>query len=160
MSFPYSNLFAPLYTIWPATDTEDFLTRINQVHTILATAINTRDISLYVPELTPNGQLFYPKASGTELRPAYRTLVTSAGITAAGTTAVAHNIVSLGNFIVTRVYGTLFNNNTAAPVFVPIPQAAPDDVAITVDGTNVNIIAATGTYNGWSAIVVLEIMEA
>ena len=90
-------------------------------------------------------------------RGGFRTTYYFPAITAPGTTSLAHNLGSLTNFTFTHIYGTL--NLNSGPLFCGIPQGAPDDVEITVDGTNVNIIAATGTYNGASAIVVLEYLK-
>jgi len=161
MTAPYESVFTILANTWVDSESPDFTQRLNQVITLLAIAINQREIAQYYDVETSSGQLFFPNTTEpTELRSGLRKLVLSTGIAAAGTTSIAHGIASMGSYLVTRVYGTLFNNNTGAPVYVPIPQAFPDDVAITVDGTNVNIIANTATYNTWSAIVVLEYIVA
>jgi hypothetical protein len=153
------NQFVPLYVSWPRGNENDYFVRLNQVYTTLAYAINQREIAQYFLIEVPTGENWYETTTSRNLRAGFRTVYTLSSLTAPGTSTIAHGITNIGNYALTHIYGTMFNNNSGAPLFVPLPQAAPDDVAITVDGTNINLVAATGTYNGYSAIVVLEYVK-
>lgn len=158
------NVFLPQYTTFPSTDTQAaaFNTRLTQVYTATALSLNIREIARYYLTETQTGQKWFSgttSASVSDFRGGFRTVYKTAAIVAPGTTTIAHGLTSIGTYALTDIYGTLFNNNTGAPLFIPLTQAAPDDVAITVDGTNINIIAATATYNTYSAIVVLEYVK-
>lgn len=123
-----------------------------------ANAINLRDISIYDFTPLPTGQswnnaVYLNNKSNSSVVPFRRIYqVTIAGT---ATASVAHGIVGLINC--TRIYGTAAKSDLS--LFIPLPQAAPDDVAITVDQTNINVIAATGTYNGFLATIILEFLE-
>lgn len=164
MTTPQESPFLPLYSTFPASDTQprDLNVRLTQVYTSTASAVNAREIANYLLLEGQTGQIWYPgttATSVTDFRNGYRTVYRAAAIVAPGTTTIAHGLTAIGTYILTKIYGTLYNNNAGAPLFVPLVQAAPDDVALTVDGTNINIIAATATYNTYSAIVVLEYLK-
>lgn len=164
MSSTQESPFLPLYSTFPsaATQPADLNVRMTQIYSSTAIAVNSREIASYLLIERQTGQTWYPGTtanSPTDFRNGYRSVYKIAAIVAPGTTTIAHGLTNIGTYALTKIYGTLYNNNSGAPLFVPLPQAAPDDVALTVDGTNINIIAATATYNTFSAIVVLEYLK-
>jgi hypothetical protein len=163
-AFTPNNPFIPLYSTYPRVDLTpiDFLVRLSQTYTATALAVNAREIASFLKIETPTGQIWDPGTTAVtvnDFRGGYRTVYTAAAIVAPGVTTIPHGLTNIGNYSLTHIYGTLFNNNPGAPLFAPMTQPAPDQVALTVDGTNINIIAGTATYNGFSAIVVLEYLK-
>lgn len=145
--FPY--LTTPVYL---PEDEEQRVIRTTELFNDSNAAVNMREIAFYDPSETPTGQQWLNSIYQNDqpLIPFRR--VYNVTLTAPGVTTFAHGITGL--IFCTRIEGT-----AAAPdrsQFVPLPQATPDDVAITVSQTNITITAATGTYSGYVAVIILE----
>lgn len=119
-------------------------------------AINFREIGIYEPVEYITGQNWFTTGSPTKKRPTYRK-VFSGTIAAPGTTSIPHGLGNISGFTFTKIIGTA--QNAAGTLFIPLPQAAPDDVAITINATNINVIAATATYNNFTFQIILEYLK-
>lgn len=160
MTFQPNNAIAPYLpttVTLPGEDAESLLVRVTLFLNDVAIKVNQREISNYEIVETVTGQSWFTTNINNR-RSTFRKVIQFPALIAAGTTSIAHGLGNVSGFTFTKIYGTA--RNAAGTLFVPLPQAAPDDVMITVDATNVNIIAATATYNGFSAIVVLEFLKS
>jgi hypothetical protein len=119
--------------------------------------LNSKEIGIYEEYEVLTGQTWFNSVDENDKRGVFRKVLKFISLTAAGTTSVAHEIGDISGFTFTRIYGSA--RNTAGTLHVALPQGGPDDVMITIGANNVNIICATGTYNGFSALVVLEYLK-
>ena len=149
-SFLNTNVYLP--------DDEDS-NRIYLTNLLIATArtVNSKEIAIYDIREVITGQAWFNNNSPQNLRGGYRKVVQFPSLTAIGTTSIAHGLGNITGFTFTRVMGTA--RNAAGTLHVALPQGGPDDVMITVDANNVNIICATATYNTFSAQVILEYLK-
>ncbi len=145
--------FLPTSTVLP-NELPELIVRLTHYLNDIAYRINIREISSYEETELLTGQTWFQQTDGRS-RQAYRKVILVPIVAAPGITTVAHGIDSI--FAFTHMYGTL--NLGTVPIYAPIPQAAPDDVAITADGVNIYIEASTATYNGAVGIVVLEYLK-
>lgn len=148
-------------SIYLPEDEEQRVIRTTDLLSQLATAVNLRDIAVYEPFENSTGQSWFSDnvpSTATDKPIPFRKVIVFPSLTAAGTTSVAHGITNL--ILCTKIYGVASDIPVSPAVYptlmIPLPQAAPDDVAVTVDAMNVNIICATATYNGFRALVILE----
>jgi len=135
---------------------EERSVRFRQYFNDLASAVNVRDIGLYVTQTTVNGQLWLPTARpGTNLASTnlvYRQVlrkVVPTGTLTTGANTVAHGITVGATTHFTRIYGVIENPGT---LYVPVPN---DTVLVTVDATNINI-TIPAAYNNFTGNVVVE----
>jgi hypothetical protein len=156
---PNSPFVSP--SIYLPDDDDQRIIRVTDLLSQLANAVNLRDISIYEPFENSTGQSWFSDnltTTSTEKEIPFRQVFVFPNIAAPGTTSVAHNITNLA--FCTKIYGTACNVPVAPALypttFIPLPQPTPDDVAITVDATNINVICATGTYNAFQGLVILE----
>lgn len=122
----------------------------------IAYKVNKRAIASYDPIELVTGEDWF-SIGARERRQTFRKVIQFPNVAGTATTSVAHGLGSLTNFTFTHIYGTL--NLPGTPLFAPIPQGTPDDVAVTIDATNVNITTATGAYNGAYGLVILEYLK-
>lgn len=146
------NSFLPEDYVIPV-EVDQRLVRLRQYFNDLSSAVNARDIGVYVETETICGQTWTPTISATSSsnvtqRQVIRKVVPT-GVLATGANAIAHgiNVTSTTHF--TRIYGVIEN---AGALYVPVPNNA---TTVTVDATNINI-NVPGAYNGYSGNVVLE----
>ena len=125
--------------------------------TYLSQAVNTREISIYDTEEFDTGEIWFNLADFKNPRTTFRKVIIFDSLTAAGTTSVKHGLGDVSRFAFTNIYGTA--RNTAGTLHVALPQGGLDDVMITIDANNVNIICRTATYNTFAALVVLEYLK-
>ena len=119
--------------------------------------INLREVALYDIEELETGQNWFDSADFNNTRNTFRKVILFPSLTAVGTTSVAHELGSIADFTFTKIIGTA--KNAAGTLHVALPQGGPDDVMITINANNVNIICATATYNGFSAQIILEYLK-
>jgi len=119
--------------------------------------LNSKEIGIFEETEVLTGQRWFNTESEDDKRGVFRKVISFSSLTAVGTTSVAHELGDVSGFTFTKIYGTA--KNASGTLHVSLPQGGPDDVMITVDATNVNIICATGTYNTFSALVVLEYLK-
>jgi len=119
--------------------------------------LNSKEIGIFETTELLTGQNWFNPSSEDDKRGAFRKVISFSSLTAIGTTSVAHGLGDVSGFTFTKIYGTA--KNAAGTLHVALPQGGPTNVMITVDANNVNIICATGTYNTFSALVVLEYLK-
>lgn len=156
MNSSQSN-FLPLSTTFPEDD-QAFLIRLTSVYGDIAYRLNLRTIGVFDLAAQQTGESWYSASSSSpnNKRQPFRKIVQINSITGTATTSSPHGI-STNGLIFSRIYGTLNDPNYS--LFAPIPQSGPNDVSITVDATNVNVIASDNTYDGFFAIIVLEYLN-
>lgn len=118
---------------------------------------NLREIGTYETFELITGQRWFNNNNFNDKKSAYRLVVVFPTIAGPGTTSVPHELGDISGFTFTRIYGTA--KNAAGTLHVPLPQASLDNVMITVDANNVNIICGTATYNTFYAQVILEYLK-
>lgn len=131
--------------------------RLREYFNSLSSAVNRRDIGIYVTQETVCGQVWLPTAntaltSGASTNLVYRQVirkVVETGTVTTGANAVAHNVAVTATTHFTRVYGVIENPGT---LYVPVPN---DTVLVTVDATNINLTIPVA-YNNFTGQVVLE----
>jgi len=149
------STFLALYTY--LGDGEDRETNLENTLTNIIFSLNSKEIGIFETEEVVNGQAWFNATDENVKRGNFRKVIAVPTLTAAGTTSVAHELGDISGFTFTSIYGTA--KNAAGTLHVALPQGGPDDVMITIDATNVNVICATGTYNGFSALVILEYLK-
>lgn len=153
---PYNSPFLNT-NIYLSEDDDARDTYMTNLFRDMATRINSKEIGTYENTELVTGQSWFDPNNFQNKRAAFRTVVTFASLTAIGTTSVPHNLGNISLFRFTKILGTA--RNAAGTLHVVLPQGGPDDVMITVDANNVNIICATATYNTFSAQVILEYIK-
>lgn len=123
----------------------------------IAVTVNLKETGIYENYEFQTGQTWFNNNSFTSKRGTFRTVILFPSLTAIGTTSVPHNLGDISAFTFTKIFGTA--RNAAGTLHVALPQGGPDDVMITIDANNVNIICATATYNTFSAQVILEYLK-
>lgn len=158
MTYSPVNSEAPFLpeSIYLPSDPAQLIIRLTQILNAISFRVNLRDIAIFEKAELLTGQSWFSLDQNMK-RQTFRKVILIPVIAAAGTTSVPHGLGNITGFTFTRIQGTA--QNAAGTLFIPLPQATPDDVAITVDATNVNIIAATATYNNFSGLVVLEYLK-
>lgn len=120
-------------------------------------AVNTKESAIYENTELQTPQSWFNNNNITNRRPGYRTVIIFPALVAIGTTSIPHNLGNISRFTFTKILGTA--RNVVGTLHVVLPQGTPDDVMITIDANNVNIICATATYNNFSAQVILEYLK-
>ena len=167
--------FLPINIEWPDPEnTEEFNTALQQAYRSIADYMNWREIGTYLA-VTPSagvvtnvesltGQAWFGSSSPTQSnvqRQTYRKVVNFGTLPNAATTSVAHGIPFDANYTMTKIYGVA--TDPVAFNYLPLPFADPtalaNNIALTADGTNVNVITGINRTNFTRAIVVLEYLK-
>jgi len=147
---------------------KELLVRLYQYINTMSLALNIKDTGLYDTDEYINGQVYFSNPalnSSTAQQPTLRQVVRKVLNWQAnlvnGTTTIPHGIFVTSNTTFTRIYGVA--NNKTAFNYVPLPYAsntANQSIEMYVDATNVYIITASATYNGYNpSYVVLEYLQ-
>jgi hypothetical protein len=107
---------------------------------------------------TITGQTWFTPGDPNKFRYGSRTVVNFGTLPNAGTTSVAHGIVTTSNTVFTRIYGVATDPGTG---YVPIPYAdtGGNHIELNVDTTNVNIVTTVDWTAYTTCYVVLEWVE-
>lgn len=141
-------------SVWLPQDDVQRMIRITELFNQTIDGLSYREIGIYeTTEIVTGQQWNVPASTNQDKRIPFRKVFTTT-IVGSGTRTLAHGITNIINC--TRIFGTAVNSTTAPTTFIPLPQSAPDDVNIVVNQTNILITAATGTYNNYTATVVIE----
>ena len=119
--------------------------------------VNKKDSGIHETVETPTFQSWFNPEDYQSRRDVYRKVILFPSLTAAGTTSVAHGLGDVSGYTFSKICGTA--RNTAGTLHAALPQGGLDDVMITVNANNVNIICRTATYNTFAALVVLEYLK-
>ncbi len=152
MTFAPLNSQAPFLsasTVLPIDKTE-LLTRLTNLFNDYAFKINIREISWYEKTELLTGQSWFT-AINTIKRQPFRVVVEFPVLVDPGTTSVPHNILPFP-VAFTRILATVTNVAGSTATCLAYPE-------IDIDAVNVNINLAAGTFNGASALVVLEYLK-
>jgi len=153
--------FLPLHQVFPKDD-EEFLIKLTNLYTQIATAMNSRDISTYDLQQIANGQQFfstsaYPGSLRSGYRQVYVIPSSSLSLAAGGLASFPHGISVTANTLFTRMYGTAV---TSVPYYIPLPYTdaalATNQVGLYLDGTNIYVQNGSTAETITSGIVVLE----
>lgn len=154
---PNSIAFTVPEIITFSKEHDQFLKQITSVYQSFAKAINGRDISTYDLTEILNGQAF-PGATPQTKKNVYRKIFEFGAIAQGATLALPHGIAPLTQF--TRIYGTCI---TDQPDFRPIPFAdvtlVTNQIMVTLDAVNYNIVNGATAPNILSGILVLEYLK-
>lgn len=152
-----SLAFTVQETVTFSKDQDQFLKQLTSLYEKLARAINARDIALYSELELLNGQTF-PGATPQSNKSVFRKIFPFGAIVAGATLTFAHNIGTFAQF--TRIYGTC---KTALPDYRPIPFASAtlvtDQIEVTVDAANINIVNGATAPNIDNGFIVLEYLK-
>lgn len=153
--------FLPASIVLPK-DPDELLIRLTLYLNDISYRLNTREIGWYeFIELTTGQSWFSDQTQNTITpnirRSAFRKVFSIPNIIM-GANSVPHNLGDISTFTFTDMRGTM--NMGFIPFFCPIPQSSPpDDIALSVDATNVTVTTFSGVYTGGTAIVVLEYLK-
>ena len=145
--------FLPLSIVLPQ-DEDQMRARLITLFNDITFKMNIREIAIYSPVEATTGQQ-WPSTNPSVPRIGFRKTLTVT-LAAPGATTVAHGLPA--GFTIYHIYGVA--KNTPFTLGAVLPQAFPDDVALTWDATNVIITANTATYNGFSATIVIEYLKS
>lgn len=123
----------------------------------IVTVVNSKENGIYEQSEVFTGQSWFSGGNFGNRRATYRTVYNFPTLTAIGTTSIPHNLGNISTFTFTKILGTA--RNAAGTFHVPLPQGGPDNVMITIDANNINIVCATATYNNFSAQIILEYLK-
>lgn len=137
-------------------DPGQLLVKLTSMHTDVANAINTREISIYQEgQAIPTGQQFSVPGSNQQKKTTLRQTYYFGAILAGATLTLAHGITGLVQL--THTYGTCV---TALVDYRPIPYSSTvalnQQISLRVTATDIEIINGAGAPNITSGIVVLE----
>jgi len=135
-------------------DFGQFLLQFTDLYQKLATASNSKDIALYDNNELIDGQQFFGANPQTKHQ-IYRKVVECGALPNAATKPVPHGIAGVsGTWMFTRVYGMA--RNPVAVRFVPLPNVGAQQIALTVDATNINLITIADLSAYTYSVVILE----
>jgi hypothetical protein len=174
---PPNGLFIPTVYLWDVSSIyevdvnsqqfKEIIVRLYQNVASINIAINQKDTGLYDDVEFVNAQKLFPKTRGADgvdgsYRPIYRMTVNFGALPNTATKSVAHGITGIAApWSFTRIYGTA--SDTTAQTYIPIPYASTtalaNNIEITVDATNVNIITAANYSAYDTTYVILEYVK-
>ena len=155
----------PVSTEFPK-EYEKFHEVISLLYKRIASAVNTKEGSLYSTQEFGNFQLYFTIGNPQVFRNVYRKVVNFGALPNTATKSVAHGIAGIdpggGNpstFSFTHIYATASDQSAGAESFIPIPYASPtlaNNIELRVDQTNVYITTGSNRSNYTICFVVLE----
>lgn len=139
---------------------KELLVLLAQQMNNISLVLNQKISGYYLNEEFVTGSQFYNPNSDNplELIPEYRSVYDTGALPTGVTTIVAHGLTIASTWRFTAIYGTA--NDNVGPLYAPIPNGVvgAGDIAISIDGTNINITNNTGT-NFTSSNVVLQYVK-
>ena len=158
-SAPTSSIqaYLPTTQVYPK-DQDELLTKLTDVYTKTALAVNVRGISLYDLNELNNGHQFFTTGNPQKKRFGYRKVFEFGAIAAGATLNIAHGLT--GVTLYTRIYGTTV---LAGGDFRPLPFVSAtvviNQTSLRVLGANIVIVNGTNATPIVSGIVVLEYLK-
>jgi hypothetical protein len=170
------GLFVPTTNVWDVGQVYqanidnpqlvELLVRLYQNINNVAIALNLKDSGIYYLQEFINGQIFFPNpanSSATQVNPSqrqvYRLVINFGALPNTAAKSVAHGIVVSVDTTFTRIYATA--SDTAGFNYIPIPYVDPagNNIAISVDATNVTITTSSDRTNFNICYVILEYLQ-
>jgi hypothetical protein len=147
---------------------KELLVRLYQNLNIMALAMNRKDSGIYFQQEFINGQIFFPDPtlnSNTSTPPiprqAFRKVINFGALPNTATKSVPHGLTITSGYTFTSIYGTA--NDTAGNSYIPLPFASPvlaNNIAVTVDSTNVNVTTGNDRTNYTKCYIILEFIKS
>ncbi len=151
--------FLPTYQFFPE-DLSQLMVVLTDMYITMATAINQRQFGGFSVDEQLNGQFFTNQADAQLPNSGFRKIfyITTA-IPAATTATFAHGLLNVS--YITAIYGGV--RNTATGIFRPLPYVdtvnVTNQVGVTVDATNVNVINGATAAQIDTGVIVLEYLK-
>lgn len=146
---------------------KDILIRLYQNLNQIVLPINTKDSAIYDLSEFVNGQIFFSNPALTSLtsqsptpRQVFRKVFNFGALPNAATKSVAHGITIDANLSITRFYGAATDPSTS---YIPIPFASTvavaNNIELTMDATNINVITAANYSAYTTCYIVVEYLK-
>ena len=153
--FNSKTAYVPTTEVYPS-DQDDLLTKLTDTHTLVANAINVREIALYEDgQETVTGAQFSITGNNSKKQQSLRKTFYFGAIAAGATLNINHNITGLTECV--KIDATCV---TDAPDFRPIPYvstvALNQQISLRVTATIIEIINGAASANILSGKVILE----
>ena len=137
-------------------DPKEQIIKLSNLHTNIANAVNTREISVYQDGTqTPTGQQFILPGVGLQQGVAYRKTFTFGAIAAGATLNIAHGLTNLSSVIHWK--GGVV---TAVPDYRPLPYVSStvvtNQVAVLVTAANIVITNGATAPNILNGMIMIE----
>lgn len=148
-----------------SADFKELLVRLYQNINKICIALNHKDTGIYAEEEFVNGQNFpaLPTTPGDTPQPprqVFRKIIQFGALPDNTTKSEAHGITVTSGFNFTRIYAA--SSDKTGSNYIPIPFASPtlaDNIALTVDATNVNITTGSDRTAFTDTWVILEYLK-
>lgn len=159
--------FVPVYDVVPEKweDARGFI--VEQLKR-LANAVNLREIGWFLDEELLSGKAFIPGAAAlTDLstsqvfRQILRKVIDFGPLPAAAIKAVPHGITFDANFTLIQIYGAATDPATLQAIPLPFstPNALNQNILLSMDAFNVNIVVGVNFSNFTRAFIVIEYIQ-
>lgn len=149
--------FVATSNVYPQ-DVEQLTIQLTYRDTIIATALNLREIGQYETVEIVTGQQFFTTGNAQKKRFSYRKVFPLPATAAGATTLIAHGLT--GVTLYTHIYGTA---RTDVPDDRPIPYssaaAVNQQIEIKVGAVNISVINGAGAPNITDGLIVLEFLK-
>ena len=149
----------PISVDFPA-DQRNFLDAITLLYKRIASAVNTKEGALYLPQELATFQQYFTPSDPQRLRAVYRKVVDFGALPNTGAKAVAHGISFTSDFSTTRIYASA--TDPVNLIYVPIPFAdvtPANSISLFLDGTNIYITTGINRSNFTRCTVVIEYVK-
>jgi len=151
--------FLPIYQYFPE-DLSQLMVVLTDMYVSLATSINQRQVGGFSTVETLNGQFFTNQNDAQLSNGGFRKIFyINANINAGVTQTFAHGLQNIS--YVTAIYGGV--KNTAGGIFLPLPYVdtvnVTNQVGVTVDATNVNVINGATALQINSGVIIFEYLK-
>ncbi|HXQ38564.1 MAG TPA: hypothetical protein VN843_31475 [Anaerolineales bacterium] len=159
--------YVPVYDVIPEKweDARGFV--VEQIKK-MSNAINIREIGWFLDEELLSGKSFIPGANnrqasqtGQNYRSILRKVVDFGALPNAGTKSVPHGITVTDNFTLTFMAAAATDPVGLTSIAIPhaTPVALANNIAITLDATNVNITTGVNRSNFTRCFVTIEYLQ-
>ena len=132
-------------------DTTDFRNRINDLYQKIATAVNSKEGGLYVPEEKITNQQYFDSTDTQVLKNVYRMVVDFGALPNTTSKSVAHNIDWDTDYNLTRSYGA--STDPVAEEALPIPN---DGILLLINSTDVIVTTTSDRSSFTETTIVVE----
>lgn len=131
--------------------------QLTAVYSLIATAVNVRDISYYLQQEQQNGGQLFTLGNPLKNRYMYRQSYFVDNLPNTGIKQIAHNLdFNNPNLEFVKIYGAATYQLNAA---IPLPYVSADPIYLSLTSTNIEIETLSGAYINYSAIVTLEYVK-
>lgn len=141
-------------------DLEKLSRQLTNVYSLIATAVNAREIGYLIQQEQLNGQQLFTQNNPLTYRYVYRQVYNCGTLPNTGVLSIPHglDITNNSQIVFTHIYGTSTSPNTGA---IPLPYISnTDQIRLQVTATNIEIETYSAAWITYSeTIVVLEYVK-